>query len=265
MPGTALGVGGALGTLGLNNRASMKGLTTDYREGSLVSAVNQENQFTIQKGFDFQLNSHDRQQVKISFGPMDPQALNRYSYVLNNPIRYEDPTGHITFGIGPSAYQGFVDALTDALSIIPAAVGGAAGIAAGLGLGMAALPFGPIPGLVVAALGAVGGVALGWVTAQNLSDILTAVKQAEAYAGPNGYIWIDYQPDTGTITVTAWDGTDNILWAESLVSNPAAGYIMALGLLYGYENASDKSLNPIAAKDLVKGFFQHPVIPGMPR
>ena len=29
-------------------------------------------------------------------GPLNPQALNRYSYVLNNPLRYVDPTGHDT-------------------------------------------------------------------------------------------------------------------------------------------------------------------------
>ena len=28
--------------------------------------------------------------------PGNPQALNRYSYVLNNPLRYTDPTGHLT-------------------------------------------------------------------------------------------------------------------------------------------------------------------------
>ena len=26
--------------------------------------------------------------------PGNPQALNRYSYVLNNPLRYNDPSGH---------------------------------------------------------------------------------------------------------------------------------------------------------------------------
>ncbi|MCP4252170.1 MAG: hypothetical protein GY775_01960, partial [Candidatus Scalindua sp.] len=26
--------------------------------------------------------------------PTNPQALNRYSYVLNNPLKYTDPSGH---------------------------------------------------------------------------------------------------------------------------------------------------------------------------
>ncbi|MEJ5312640.1 MAG: RHS repeat-associated core domain-containing protein, partial [Anaerolineae bacterium] len=28
--------------------------------------------------------------------PANPQSLNRYSYVLNSPLRYTDPTGHFT-------------------------------------------------------------------------------------------------------------------------------------------------------------------------
>jgi len=32
-------------------------------------------------------------------GPDDPQNLNRYTYVRNNPLRYVDPTGYWTFGV----------------------------------------------------------------------------------------------------------------------------------------------------------------------
>ena len=28
--------------------------------------------------------------------PANPQSLNRYSYVYNNPLRYTDPSGHFT-------------------------------------------------------------------------------------------------------------------------------------------------------------------------
>ncbi|MCG8351744.1 MAG: hypothetical protein MI924_28590, partial [Chloroflexales bacterium] len=34
-------------------------------------------------------------------GPLNPQELNRYSYVNNNPVRYTDSTGH------------FIDTLVD--------------------------------------------------------------------------------------------------------------------------------------------------------
>jgi len=42
--------------------------------------------------------------------PGNPQALNRYSYVLNNPIRYNDPTGHMLMdgGGGPDPLAGAV-------------------------------------------------------------------------------------------------------------------------------------------------------------
>ena len=42
--------------------------------------------------------------------PQNPQSLNRYSYVLNSPLRYTDPTGHIEQGEVDDA-QKFLDEL----------------------------------------------------------------------------------------------------------------------------------------------------------
>ena len=39
--------------------------------------------------------------------PANPQALNRYSYVFNNPLRYTDPTGWDTRGYGFGTWIGF--------------------------------------------------------------------------------------------------------------------------------------------------------------
>ncbi len=43
----------------------------------------------------------------------NPQALNRYAYALNNPLKYTDPTGHESYweGVG-NVYLGFYDAGT---------------------------------------------------------------------------------------------------------------------------------------------------------
>ena len=78
VPSAALGTGGALGTLGPASDQSHRTLTVDYHEPGFVTAVNGENA-----------------SGGATDAPVDPQALNRYSYAINNPVRFDDPTGHI--------------------------------------------------------------------------------------------------------------------------------------------------------------------------
>jgi RHS repeat-associated protein len=68
---------------------ALKLLTVDFHEPGFVSSLNGENQ----QGFWFQMSDEERQQAGSPWGPANPQALNRYSYVLNNPLRYVDPSG----------------------------------------------------------------------------------------------------------------------------------------------------------------------------
>jgi len=78
----------------LVGQAEKMNLTVDFHETGFASALDQEINVTERRGFYFQLNKGDQQRAKNPDGPMNSQALNRYSYVLDNPLRYTDPSGH---------------------------------------------------------------------------------------------------------------------------------------------------------------------------
>jgi hypothetical protein len=94
VPGAASGSGGGAGTLGVDSSSRLTTLTTDFYE--FIGQVTQENQAVLQYGPFFQWSEKVRKDNPVPSGPLNPQALNRYSYVLNNPLRYIDPTGHLT-------------------------------------------------------------------------------------------------------------------------------------------------------------------------
>ena len=94
VPGAAMGAGGALGTLGQDQQTSLRPLTVDFHEPSMAVGLGGEDRFTQAQGFWFQLSRDAKQKAPAPWGPGNPQALNRYSYVLENPLRYTDPTGH---------------------------------------------------------------------------------------------------------------------------------------------------------------------------
>ena len=92
IPGAASGVGGGAATLGYEFQTRLTPLTVNL--GEFVTQINAENREILQFGFFFQWDARTRQEHNVPSGPANPQALNRYAYVLNNPLRYVDPTGH---------------------------------------------------------------------------------------------------------------------------------------------------------------------------
>ncbi|MBI5224542.1 RHS repeat-associated core domain-containing protein [Candidatus Micrarchaeota archaeon] len=135
--------------------------------------------------------------------PYDPQSLNRYSYVLNNPYKYTDPTGHCAedacvgeaiiagagigalFGMGSSIltqlyFTGKVDLAQVGHSTI---VGGAAG-----GAGAAAAVYGVIAfgssALASVGVGASSGIVGGQVASAS-SNVLNGEDFTKGLFNPN--------------------------------------------------------------------------------
>ncbi len=94
VPGMEDGKSGSAASLGYDDQQALRPLTVDFHEGGFLSTYGQELRFTAQKGFHFHLSDDDRKHEKYQWGPQNAQALNRYAYVLNNPLRYVDPSGH---------------------------------------------------------------------------------------------------------------------------------------------------------------------------
>jgi hypothetical protein len=66
---------------------ALKPLTVAFHELGFVGKLNSENQF----GPWFTLSDREQQQLGNPMGPANPQALNRYSYMQNNPMRSYRP------------------------------------------------------------------------------------------------------------------------------------------------------------------------------
>jgi hypothetical protein len=66
----------------------------DFHEDGFRSQLGGVNAQRQGEGVWFELDGEQREQAEGPNGPANPQALNRYAYGLNTPVKYTDPTGH---------------------------------------------------------------------------------------------------------------------------------------------------------------------------
>ncbi len=82
-----LGEDGNPNAIGYEDASTYSPLTVDYHEIQFLEELNQENWSRFQDP-----------NFKLPSVPSNPNVFDRYSYSLNNPIRYVDPTGHDPIG-----------------------------------------------------------------------------------------------------------------------------------------------------------------------
>jgi RHS repeat-associated protein len=167
--------------------------------------------------------------------PLDPQALNRYSYVLNNPILYTDPSGHfsfVAFAIGAA-----ISAITTAVQggsigdiFTSAIIGGAAA-----GVGFDAFSY--VSKAAEVSVNAVGAGIIGGIAGGAVGGLTAAV----------GYKAAGYDVDIGKgvgLGALAGGLTGGIGRIEGI---PWAADILASGLVGG-------GVSELAGGDFATGF-----------
>jgi hypothetical protein len=129
-------------------------------------------------------------------GPTNPQALNRYSYMQNNPVRYVDPSGHSVY-MSKDEAQAYVTQLKETVAILQKAIEmlnyGASGVAI-LATLAALSPDPTVSKMVAAALGLVAGT--GFAAALALGYI---ANQIDTYANTINTIISDKDNKSGVI------------------------------------------------------------------
>ncbi len=94
LQGDALVPSYSSGNEGINKTMSIIPLTVDFTNSTILKDLQEENSELLNFGSWFQLNDGEREQVDCPYGPKEVISLDRFSYVKNNPLKFNDPTGN---------------------------------------------------------------------------------------------------------------------------------------------------------------------------
>ncbi len=110
--------------------------------------------------------------------PKNSQSLNRYSYVLNNPLSYTDPSGHFVWGI---IVAKIAEIAAAAASNAVAASAAAAGASVGTAATVATVTYGAVYAGTMAVLTGVASEAMGGTFADGFKSGLLGAAMAGAF------------------------------------------------------------------------------------
>ena len=178
---------------------SHRSLTVDFHETGFGARLAGENN----QGFWFQMSGQQRHQATPPWGPGNPQELNRYSYVNNNPLKYSDPSGHKMTGLGLAIISNAAEAMDVLYSLVNYLTSIGVGII--ISGGASSSQEGPIV-LNIAAAYDMGveifGLA-GWANIQTLLRMLTDMANGTATAYQKIFIWyVQYEDEAGNQATT---------------------------------------------------------------
>ena len=170
----------------------------------------------------------------------NPQSLNRYSYVLNNPFAYTDPTGHVPFATGYDWNQGAGSGGTGP-SIGSTLVGNAIGSWANVGVQSlpatlpVTVPFANDVGMGLGNVSSFGAYQVGTFQQPATSPNFAAHSSKSSWIGTAADIGVGFTPAGIAADIygavegkTFFDGQELSWWERGLGLIPMASEAMAV-------------------------------------